>query len=246
MSEHLSKEWINQKYHIFQPKKGYRFNMDSVLLGSFTPVTPGQSVLDIGTGSGVLPLLLLSRVPDLKILGVEIQNSLANMAQQTMRENNLKNVEIIQADVREMDATYHNYFELVISNPPYFKRNAGIENVDEMERVARHEVMLNVSELMDKAYKMMRPKGVFCCIYPISRLQDVLLEADRLKLRPRRLRMIHAYVSKPARAFLFQASKDAGQTLTVESPLILHHSDGRYTEELQAIMRGDRVDEKTR
>ncbi|QRN85149.1 methyltransferase [Clostridia bacterium] len=243
MSEEIcSLEWINDRYKIYQPKKGYRFNMDSLLLAAFARPQQKAEVLDIGTGTGVIPLLLLSKNESLRITGVEIQEALALLAQRSCAENGLKQVKILHQDVRNLGAEYSNRFQVVISNPPYFRQNAAILSSDSVKVQARHEITLCLDELFQIAYKTMRPKGHFYCIYPIGRFLETIQAAKHNKIHPLRIRMIHSKKEKGARAFLFMGGKDAGSELKVEKPLILHEDDGKYSKELARVMEGGLLD----
>ncbi len=237
-----SLEWINERYKIYQPKEGYRFNMDSLLLAAFARPRRNAEVLDIGTGTGVIPLLLLSKDDSLKIVGVEIQEQLAGLAARSCEENALKQLEILHGDVRELDSSFSNRFQLVISNPPYFRQDAAILSRHPVEVQARHEVTLCLDELFKTAYRTMRPGGHFCCIYPVGRFLEAMKAAEHCKIHPLRIRMIHSKKDKGARAFLFQGGKDAGRELKVEKPLILHEDDGSYSHELERVLKGGLLD----
>jgi tRNA1Val (adenine37-N6)-methyltransferase len=240
--ESCSLEWINEKYKIYQPKDGYRFNMDSLLLGAFARPRRNVEVLDIGTGTGVIPLLLLSKDESLRIVGVEIQEQLADLAKRSFEENGLKQLEVLHGDVRSLDGSFSNRFQLVISNPPYFRQDAAILSRHPVEMQARHEVTLCLDELFQIAYRTMRPGGNFCCIYPVGRFLEAMQAAERNKIHPLRIRMIHSKRDKGARAFLFQGGKDAGRELKVEKPLILHEDDGSYSHELERVLKGGLLD----
>lgn len=242
IEEICSLEWINERYKIYQPIKGYRFNMDSLLLAAFARPQQNAEVLDIGTGTGVIPLLLLSKNENLRIVGVEIQETLALLAQKSCEENGLKQLKILHQDVRNLGVDYSNRFQVVISNPPYFRKNAAILNGDSIKVQARHEITLCLDNVFEIAYRTMRPKGHFYCVYPIGRFLETLQAAKRNKINPLRIRMIHSKKDKKARAFLFMGGKDAGSELKVEKPLILHEEDGSYSKELAYVLEGGLLD----
>lgn len=221
-----TQERIGERYRVRQQRDGYRFNMDSVLLSSFVSLRPGMKVLDIGTGVGVIPFLLLERQPSLEILGVEIQESLCALARQNARQNRVAEIRILQGDARLLDASYHNRFDLVLSNPPYHRTGEGISPRSEEAQLARQEQTLSLAELFGKAYRLVRPRGRFGCIYPSRRLEEALREGRDRGFSPLRLRFVHSRAGKPARAFLLEMGKDAGNQLIVERPLILHGQTG--------------------
>ncbi len=241
-----SMEIINDRFRIWQPKQGYRFNLDSLLLAGFVHTRKNMQILDIGTGTGVIPLLLFSKEPALQITGVEIQPILATLALRNARENGLENWMVLGQDVKTLGPSYANRFHVVVCNPPYFRHRAAILSRHPMEQDARHETLLRMEDLFLQAYRLMRPKGHFYCIYPINRLDEALCMAHQSKMHPLRLRLIHSKADKKARAFLLHAGKDAGRQMVVEKPLILHQANGDYTEEYKRVMGGGTLDESSR
>lgn len=237
-----TQERVGERYRVLQQKDGYRFNMDSVLLADFVSLRPAMKVLDIGTGVGVIPFLLLERQPDLEILGVEIQESLCELARQNTEQNGTAGIRILQADVRFLDAVYHNRFDRVLSNPPYHRSGEGIPSRSEEERLAREERTLCLSELFRKAYRLVRPRGRFSCIYPPRRLEEALREGRDAGFSPLRLRFVHSRPGQPARAFLLELGKDAGDQLTVERPLILHGEAGPSPKDTGSTLGGGKPD----
>lgn len=235
--DRTTREWVHA-FEIEQPRAGYRYNMDSMLMGAFAPIRRDQEVLDIGTGSGVIPLFLLSRNAHIRVTAVEIQPELAQLARRNFLRNGLTAHRVLSEDVRALDASHNNRYHLVVSNPPYFRDGEGRPSQHAGALCARHEITLSLPELLRCAVRFLRPRGRFCCIYPIHRLGQLMAELPVANLTPLRLRMIHSKADRPARAFLFEGGKDGGSLLRVDPPLVLHEADGSYSAELLRVMKG--------
>ncbi len=237
-----TRETINERYVIYQGKTGYRYNLDSLLLAGFARLKPGLRVLDVGTGMGILPVLLCSKEPRLVITAVEILEDQAELAQTNMDVNALDQVTILRNDIRRLANSHHNRYDLVISNPPYYVTGCGQHSPDSIRSQSRHEGSLCLEELMTKAWKLVAPRGRFVCIYPADRVADVLRETAFTGFRPLRIRFVHPKANQPSRVFLLEAGKDAGRHLQVEKPLVMHDENGGYTEEIERVMAGGSLD----
>jgi len=242
-TDSLSREQINSRFCLYQEKNGYRFTLDSLLVAAFPGLRPATRVLDVGTGTGIIPLLLISRQPDLQISAVEIQPEAAALARKNMEENGLPGVEIIQGDVRELSPELHNRFHLVISNPPYYRPGDGWVSPHTGTAQSRHEMLLPLEELVDKAWKLVSPGGRFVCIYPATRLSDLLVAVRQAGFYPLKIRMVHSRQNHPARAVLLDCGKDAGKQLKVCRPLIMHEEDGSYSPEISRLLEEGRLEE---
>ena len=224
---------IFKKPLICQNNSGYRYSLEPFLLADFARVFPGQEVLDIGTGCGIIPLLMAHREPEVKVTGIEIQDSSANHAEENISKNEMK-LEIIRGDFLKWEWA-SKQFDLIVSNPPYRKINSGRTNPDEGKAISRHELKLSLPTMLDKAKPILKRGGHITLAYPTVRLQETLRELEMRELYPSRARFIHGYKSAEAKFFLVDAIKEKKSDLIVDSPLYVYNKDGSYSKEMQGI-----------
>lgn len=228
-----AKSFKNQM--IIQNDSGYRYSIEPFLLVDFVILRPGYEVLDIGTGCGVIPVLMINREPDLKITGVEIQGSAATIAKKNASKNKNR-IKILDGDFLDQNLTFFKeQFDLIISNPPYRKINSGRINLDEKKAIARHELKLNLQDMLEKAKHFLKKGGHITLTYPSNRLQETLRELENQKLFPSRIRFIHGNKNAEAKIFLVDAIKGKKSDLIVDSPLYVYNRGERYTKEMQDI-----------
>ncbi len=211
------------KFRLIQNRSGYRYSVDSLLLSRFVlPIRKGERVIDIGTGSGVIPLLLLQDEVGQRITGVEVQEGLFSLAERNLALNNLTgNVELIHADYRELRRLRkRGSFDLIVSNPPYVKKGCGRVSAIEDRAIARMEHLGSLSELVEISSYLLSSNGRACYIYPVSRLQELLSSLHEEGLHATRLLFIHPKESKPAELFIIEATYSRGETV-IEAPLFL-------------------------
>jgi tRNA1Val (adenine37-N6)-methyltransferase len=214
---------------------GYRYSIEPFLLADFVQLLPSQKVLDIGTGCGIIPLLMVFLEPTLKVTGIEIQNAAANNAEQNIT-NNKMDIKIVQDDfIQWAQRLELEYFDLIVSNPPYRKINSGRINLDPGKAIARHELKLNLSFMLDKARPILKKGGHINLAYPSIRLKEILSELEYRELFPSRIRFIHGNQSAEAKIFLVDAIKEKKNELIVDSPLYVYNNDGSYSKEMQDI-----------
>lgn len=220
---------------IIQNDSGYRYSIEPFLLVDFVILRPGYEVLDIGTGCGVIPVLMINREPDLKITGVEIQGSAATIAKKNASKNKNR-IKILDGDFLDQNLTFFKeQFDLIISNPPYRKINSGRINLDEKKAIARHELKLNLQDMLEKAKHFLKKGGHITLTYPSNRLQETLRELENQNLFPSRIRFIHGNKNAEAKIFLVDAIKGKKSDLIVDSPLYVYNRGERYTKEMQDI-----------
>ena len=220
---------------IIQNDSGYRYSIEPFLLVDFVILRPGYEVLDIGTGCGVIPVLMINREPDLKITGVEIQGSAATIAKKNASKNKNR-IKILDGDFLDQNLTFFKeQFDLIISNPPYRKINSGRINLDEKKAIARHELKLNLQDMLEKSKHFLKKGGHITLTYPSNRLQETLRELENQKLFPSRIRFIHGNKNAEAKIFLVDAIKGKKSDLIVDSPLYVYNRGERYTKEMQDI-----------
>lgn len=225
---------------LYQPKKGYRFSVDSLLLFDFVNLKYVKTIGDLGAGSGIVGILLAKRYPHAEVSLFEIQKSLARLAEKNISLNHLEDrVKIITCDLRtlhDLDITPHD-FDLLVSNPPFRKVKSGLISEEEEKAIARHEIKLKLHELIKSAEFLLRMKGRLCMIYHPYRLSEVLEVLKRKDLQPKRLRFVHSNVLSEAKMVLIEAVKGGRTGLKVERPFYIYNEDGSYTEEMKQIYR---------
>lgn len=220
---------------IDQGKEGYRFSTEPFLLADFVRLKPGINILDVGTGCGVIPLLLTVREPLLKITAVEIQKPLYDSAARNVADNGLhQTIRVHHGDFLTLAARL-GVFDLIVSNPPYRKINSGRLNPDTVKAIARHELTLALPALIEKSAPLLKHGGRIALAYHPNRLEEVLHELRRHQLHPRRLRLIHGYRGAEAKIFLVEAVKEEFAELTVEDAFYIYHADGSYTQGMKKV-----------
>lgn len=229
--------FLSGNIKILQKKRGYRFSIDSILLADFIRVKDGQKVVDLGTGSGVIPIILATRVKSTEVWGVEIQGELAEMAERNVEMNNLQGrVHIVKDDARNLaDRMGSEEFDVVLTNPPYRKIRSGRLNVQSEKAIARHEIKGSLADMAKLAFHLLRPKASFYFVYPAGRIADLITCVRESHLEPKRLRFIHPNVGRVAQLVLVEAIKRGGPGVEIHPPLFIHDSNDQYSEEMQSI-----------
>jgi tRNA1Val (adenine37-N6)-methyltransferase len=222
---------------ILQKKKGYRFSIDSILLAHFVRLQEGQKVLDLGTGSGIIPIILATKVKTTEIWGVEIQEELADIAKRNIAMNNLQGcVHIVKGDARNLpDRIGSERFDIVLTNPPYRKIRSGRINPLREKAIARHEIKGSLTDMAKIAFRLLRPKASFYLVYPAVRAADLITYVRESHLEPKRLRLVHPNREKGAQLILVEASKGGGPGVEIHPPLFIHDLNGQYSEEMRSI-----------
>lgn len=215
--------FFDGRLQILQKKKGYRFSIDPVLLGQFSRIRKNEKVIDLGTGCGILPLLLSQNTKAHSFVGVEIQKELTELANKNVRLNHLEDrVWILQKDFRELKEAFPpGSFDVVLSNPPYRKYRTGRVNPAMDKAIARHEIKGTLEDLISIASYLLPPKGRCYLIFPALRTVDLLVVLRSQKLEPKRLQFVHPHVGEEAKFILSESIKDSGVELKVIDPLIL-------------------------
>ncbi len=242
MSKSLSEDaFFNGTIRIRQHKNGYRFSIDAVILAWHVQPAPGAKVVDLGTGCGIIPLILAFRHPKITVAGLEVQPRLAAIARENVRANQMDDrIAIVQADFRMQPGPVGaGAVDVVVCNPPFRKKASGRINPDRERAVARHEIKATIGDVTSAAAGLLRVGGEFAAVYPASRLTDILIEMRRTEIEPRRLRLIHSRSEAEAKLVLVMGNKKSSGALFVDPPLILYQPDGSYTEEAQQMFSPD-------
>jgi tRNA1Val (adenine37-N6)-methyltransferase len=231
--------FFNGRIRVKQHPSGYRFSIDPILLAFHTRPRSGDKILDLGTGCGIIPLILAYRNPEAKICGVEVQKSLADVAALNVKENSMKNrIAIICKDMKDLK---HNMvsgpFEWVVSNPPYRKRASGRLNPERQRAVARHEIKATLHDVVEAARRMLRVSGKFVAIYSAERTTDLLTQMRSAGIEPKFLRSIHSVRNTEAKLILVEGVKGGRSGMKIAAPLVIYHKDRSYTDETAEMFR---------
>jgi tRNA1(Val) A37 N6-methylase TrmN6 len=218
--------FLDGKLQIIQKKKGYRFSVDTLLLSQFVRIGKNERVIDLGTGCGILPLLLSQSTKASSFVGVEIQRSLAECAEKNVFLNHLEDrVSILKQDFRELKTIFPpGSFDVVLSNPPYRKYQTGRINPSMDKAIARHEIKGKLEDLISMASYLLPPKGRCCLIFPALRTVDLFVALRKGKLEPKRIQFVHPRMGEEAKFVLVESFKASGVELKIMRPRILEES----------------------
>ncbi len=222
---------------IIQKNHGFKFGVDSILLTDYAKhIKKNSIVMDIGTGTGIIAILLAAKTSLKKIYAVEIQPELADMARRSVILNHLNDkVEIINANIKDIcNYVNKNSVDVIVSNPPYKKVDAGLKNTEKIKLISRHEVECNFDDIARESRKLLKDNGSIYVIHRPERIADVICTFRKYKLEPKKIRFIQSRVNEAPKMFLIKAVKGAGEFIKVEKPLVIYE-DGEYTEELKKI-----------
>lgn len=223
---------------LYQRKSGYRFSLDALLLYDFIEQPIAKSIADLGAGSGIIGILLARKFKNARVLLIELQESLYDLALRNIEVNGVADrVEIIKEDIKEKNkmAKLSGKFDLVVSNPPFRKPVSGKISLEREKALARHEISLKLEDLISTAGHMLKNRGRLCIIYLPDRLPEVFDSLRKEGLEPKRVRFVHGRAGLPAKMVLVESVKASRAGLSVEPPLIVYKPDGSYTEEVRAI-----------
>ena len=226
---------------IIQDTKRFCFGMDAVLLSGFVSVKDGAKVLDMGTGTRILPLLLSAKTKASKLTGLEIQPESADMARRSVEYNKSvlqDRVEIVEGDIKEAGGIFGPAsFDVITCNPPYMKKGNGLVNPDEALAIARHELMCTFEDVARESAKLLTPGGKLFVVHKPERLSELLCTLTKYRLEPKRVRVVYPYVDKEPEMVLIEAAKGGKSGMKMEKPLIIFEKSGEYTEEIKRDYR---------
>lgn len=223
---------------IIQNNTGFCFGIDSVLLSDFAKTIRNDSTLiDIGTGTGIISLLLCKKTKLKKIYGIEIQKDVAEMAERSIKLNNLEDkFEIINTDIKDIfNYLEINKYDAIVTNPPYKKVDTGLKSFDEKQLISRHEVKCTLEDIIIQSNKLLKPLGEFYMVHRAERLVDIMCLLRKHKLEPKNVRFVHSKINDKPTLILVRAVKNAKEFLKIDKPLIIYNDDGSYTDEILEI-----------
>lgn len=223
---------------IIQNEKGFCFGIDSVLLSDFAKnIKKGSKVLDLGTGTGIISILLCGKTNLSKVIGVEIQEDVAGMAKRSSKLNDLEDkFQVLNENILNLNKIYEKQtFDVIITNPPYKKEGTGIINENEKKIISRHEITASLEDFIKVSRNLLKDKGEFYMVHRSERLVDILTLLRKYKIEPKEIRFVHSNASKPPKLVLVKGIKNANQFLKIDKSLYIYDEKGNYTEETLKI-----------
>lgn len=224
-------------YQIIQKPKGFCFGVDAILLANYAKIKKGQTAIDFCTGSGVIPILLAAKTEGKHFTGLELQKDYANMAKRSVALNHLQDkLDIVCGDIREIKKLFSPAsFQVVTVNPPYMTEHHGLTNLFEPKTIARHEITLNLEDVIAASSYVLPQNGSFYMIHKPFRLAEIFYEMKKYHIEPKRMRLVHPYVDKEPTMVLVEGKKGSKERITIEPPLIMYKKPNVYTEEIYQI-----------
>lgn len=223
-------------YEIIQHPGKFCFGMDAVLLSNFARVKKQERALDLGTGTGIIPILLTAKTEGQSFVGLEIQEESADMARRSVAHNQLEEkVEIVTGDIKEAAEIFGPVsFDVITTNPPYMIGQHGIANISDAKAIARHEVLCTLDDILRESAKLLKPKGRFYMVHRPFRLAEILSKMVAVGIEPKRMRMVHPFLDKEPNMVLIEGARGGNSRMTVEPPLVVYKEVGVYNDELLA------------
>lgn len=231
-------------YKIIQNPEVFCFGIDAVLLADFAKAKKNDVVLDIGTGTGIIPILMFARYENKSYIGIDIQEDMVNMANRSARLNQIEDsIKILHLNVKNLSNAYpEGSFDIVTSNPPYMKGQAGLVNENKSKMIARHEITCTLEDIIQNASFVLKDKGKLYMIHRPHRLADIIYLMRKYRVEPKRMRMVHPREGKAPTMVLIEAVKYANAELIVEPPLYVYNNHGGYTDEIYKIYESEEED----
>lgn len=217
---------------LIQDPKKFCFGVDAVFLSDFVRIRPGENVLDLGTGNGIIPVLLSAKTEARHITGLEIQADTAEMARRSVAHNHLEDrIDIVTGDIKEAAELFKPaFFDVITTNPPYMLVDHGMRNPDDAKAIARHEVLCSLDDILRESMRLMQDKSRFYMIHRPFRLTEIMIKMHQYKIEPKRIRFVHPYIDKEPAMVLIEGVRGAKPRVTVEPPLIIYDRNGTAEE----------------
>lgn len=229
-------------YKIIQNKEKFCFGIDAVLLSDFAKAKPGERVLDIGTGTGIIPILMEAKTEGEHFTGLDIQPESIEMANRSVQMNGLsEKIDMVCGDIKEaVDIFGTASFKVITTNPPYMTDNHGIQNPSEPKAIARHEICCTLDDILRESSRLLKGKGRFYMVHRPFRLAEIMAGCVKYRLEPKRIRFVHSYIDKEPSMVLIEALKGGNSRVKIEPPLIVYKEPNVYTDEIYEIYGYDR------
>lgn len=222
---------------LIQKNKGFRFGVDAVLLSNFANVKKNHRVIDLCTGTGIIPFLVYGKYKPKEIVGIEIQEDMVEMANRSSKYNELENiVKFRSGDLKDLELLKNlGTFDVVTVNPPYKLNNSGILNPDDKLAIARHEILCSLEDVIIASRKLLKDNGRIYMVHRPERLIDIFQLMRKYKIEPKRVQMIQPNINKAPNIVLVEGQRDGGAYLKWETPIYVYNEDGSYTKEINKI-----------
>ncbi len=224
-------------YKIIQNPEKFCFGMDAVLLSGFAVVKQGERVIDLGTGTGIIPILLRAKTLGRDFTGLEIQEESADMARRSVAVNGLsRDIQIITGDIKEASTIFGaSIFDVVTTNPPYMNDQHGLRNPSLPKAIARHEILCTLEDVLCESAKLLRPGGRFYMVHRPQRLAEIIRMLSKYSLEPKRIKFVHPFVDREPNMVLFECTRGGRPQVRIEAPLIVFERPGVYARETTEI-----------
>lgn len=224
-------------YRIIQNPEKFCFGMDAVLLSGFANVKQQEKALDLGTGTGIIPILLKAKTKGAHFIGLEIQKESADMARRSVALNGLeKDIEIVTGDIKDASELFGaSSFDVITTNPPYMIGQHGLQNGNEAKTIARHEILCDLEDILRESSRLLREHGRFYMVHRPFRLAEILSKMCAYRIEPKRMRLVYPYADKEPNMVLIEGLKGGKPRMTVEKPLIVYQEPGVYTDEIYEV-----------
>lgn len=228
---------LQNGFYVIQNPEKFCFGMDAVLLSGFAKIRNNARVLDMGTGTGIIPILLKSREKGTHFTGLEIQKECADMASRSVAYNGLESaIDIVCGDIKEAAEIFGAAsFDVVTSNPPYMIGEHGLRNPYMAKAIARHEVLCTLEDVVSQASRVLKDRGHFFMVHRPFRLAEIFQVMMKYKLEPKRMQLVYPYIDREPNMVLIEACKGGNSRITVERPLIAYEKPGEYTKSILEI-----------
>lgn len=224
-------------YKLIQKKHGFKFGLDAVILAHFSSSKKNARVIDLGTGTGIIAILTAIKTSAKNIVGLEIQEEMAEMAERSVILNNLQDkVKIVKGDIKECSNLFGRAtFDEVISNPPYISNGKGLLNPNDAKAISRHEVMCNLEDVIRESSKLLIPGGNISMVHKPARLAEIIYTMKKWNIEPKIMRLVQPSIGKKPNLILIKGTKGGNPELKILEPLIVFDEEGNYTTEIDHI-----------
>ena len=224
-------------YQIIQDPERFCFGMDAVLLSGFAHIKKGEKILDLGTGTGIIPILLAAKTQGEHFTGLEIQEDSADMARRSVQYNQLEDrISIVTGDIKDASNIFGaSSFDVITTNPPYMIGEHGIKNGNDAKTIARHEVLCTLDDLLMQSARILKQSGRFYMVHRPFRLAEIFAKMVAYGIEPKRMQLVYPSINKEPNMVLIEGYRGGKSRITIEKPLIVYNENGSYTDDILAI-----------